>query len=123
MKRKNLPTIVLFIIGAALYIALSVMGYSTIGVTAFILMLVSYTAGLMQSHAIRPQVYKLSDDELKDIVDDIDDTAGLMVKASTIKYEIERAVNNDRGTTTEWTMQEIRKGTEARRNAKSERRS
>ena len=40
--------------------------------------------------------YKLSDKELSTIIDSLDDTAGFLIKDATLKYWIERIVNEDR---------------------------
>ncbi len=40
--------------------------------------------------------YKLSDKDLSTIVDSLDDTAGFLIKESTLRYWIERIVNEDR---------------------------
>ncbi len=40
--------------------------------------------------------YKLSDKELSTIIDSLDDTAGFLIKESTLRYWIERIVNEDR---------------------------
>ena len=42
------------------------------------------------------QKYKLSDKYLETITDSLDDTAGYLIKGSTLKYWIERIVNEDR---------------------------
>lgn len=40
--------------------------------------------------------YKLSDEDLEIITESLDDTAGYLIKASTLRYWIERIVNEDR---------------------------
>lgn len=40
--------------------------------------------------------YKLSDDDLEVITDSLDDTAGYLIKASTLRHWIEKIVNEDR---------------------------
>lgn len=40
--------------------------------------------------------YKLSDQGLSAIIDNLDDTAGFLIKESTLRYWIERIVNEDR---------------------------
>ncbi len=40
--------------------------------------------------------YKLSEKDLFTIVDSLDDTAGFLIKESTLRYWIERKVNEDR---------------------------
>ena len=40
--------------------------------------------------------YKLSDKDLSAIIDSLDDTAGFLIKESTLRYWIERIVNEDR---------------------------
>jgi len=39
--------------------------------------------------------FKLSDDHLELITDSLDDTAGYLIKASTLRYWIERIVNEE----------------------------
>lgn len=46
------------------------------------------------SRKIRP--YKLSEHYLSVIIDSLDDTAGFLIKESTLKYYIEKLVNEDR---------------------------
>ncbi len=40
--------------------------------------------------------YKLPDEALSAITDSLDDTAGFLIKESTLRYWIERIVNEDR---------------------------
>jgi len=42
------------------------------------------------------QPYKLSEKDLSAIVDSLDDTAGFLIKESTLRYWIERIVNEDK---------------------------
>lgn len=44
----------------------------------------------------KKQPYKLSEEGLFNIVNSLDDTAGFLIKESTLKYWIERMVNEDR---------------------------
>ena len=44
----------------------------------------------------KKEPYKLSDDYLSVITDSLDDTAGFLIKESTLRYWIERIVNEDR---------------------------
>lgn len=40
--------------------------------------------------------FKLSNERMQEIIDDCDDTAGMLIKESTLRYFIEKAVNDDR---------------------------
>ena len=42
--------------------------------------------------------FKLTDKQMEDVVDQCDDDAGFLVKESTLRWLIERAVNEDRKT-------------------------
>jgi len=44
----------------------------------------------------KADTFKLSDERMRAIVDDCDDTAGMLIKESTLRYFIEKAVNDDR---------------------------
>lgn len=46
--------------------------------------------------ARKRQLYKLSDEDLLDIMDSLDDTGGFLIKESELVYWIERLVNEDR---------------------------
>ena len=40
--------------------------------------------------------YRLSDEDLNDIIDSLDQTGGVLIKESELRYWIERLVNEDR---------------------------
>lgn len=42
------------------------------------------------------ETFKLSDDDLELILDSLDDTAGFLIKKATLKWLIEKIVNEDR---------------------------
>ncbi len=45
---------------------------------------------------MKDERYKLTDEDLATIIDSLDDTAGFLIKESTLRYWIERIVNEDR---------------------------
>jgi len=45
---------------------------------------------------IMPKLFKLSDNEISKIVNDIDDDSGILIKESTLKRLIEKYVNENR---------------------------
>lgn len=42
------------------------------------------------------ETYKLSDEDLSDLLDNLDGTGGYLIKESELRYWIERIVNEDR---------------------------
>lgn len=109
MKHLNkLTTVALFIVGASVYLGI---GGGTKGVVAICAMVMSLVAGAIMAIPER-KPYHMSDDELRRAVDELDDTAGFLVKEATLKFLIEDAVNRDRGTHIEYHTQELKKALE-----------
>lgn len=95
-------------------VALAIMGHTTCSLVIVVAMLMSYVAGIILNTSPRQKPYRMSEEELRRICNGLDDTSGFLIKTATLRYEIENAVNKDRGTTIEWNLQELRKGVEAR---------
>ena len=108
-----IPTLVLFAMMSIAFVTLMRIGESTIAVTLIAGMVAGLLAGVMYPPKSKG-IYKMTDDERRRMVGGLDDTAGYLVKESTLRYIVEDAVNKDRDTHLEWHMQELRKGVEAR---------
>ena len=123
MKHHTIiPTLTLAALMIIAFVVLLRLGEFTIAVTLICGMTAGLLAGIM--YPPKPKgVYRMSDDERRRVLNELDDTAGYLIKESTLRYEIERVVNKDRDTSNEWSLQELRRATEALRKKPANRRT
>ena len=106
----NIIRACLVIIWIAVYFGV---GAGTKGIVVLMAMVMAMVGGALLGME-KKKPYRMSEAELLRIIDGLDQTGGYLVKPNELKHIIEERINEERGTTIEWTAQELKAWKERR---------